>query len=558
MQQADGKILARTGTEAESAVPALHHPNWSGNPGLGTPSHTGGNSSQESGLNPVLYGHAGMAGPAASSQSSAPHGPYHGAPYGVPAGGNYGGPNYVGSYAGSQYGSPTPHAASHPGGSQVGGYGGAAYGAASYAGSEYRQDSATPQPYPSALGGEGTGMRDAPPMHGSIVDSSAMGSTQPGDVGYSGVPQPVAVGTGSAAVPLAPVKSADEESGSMLGGPPMISGGAAPVPPRLDADGRVISAPPTAEGAARSEAPSSVSAPKVGEPHTSNITGDALPQPERGADLLALGNTTDAQQGPFTAAAAARGSGVYAPAGASTAVSTSAKAASTAPAKEAVREPRGAQDRLATQVFDKTVAPDMDIADFTHEKVVDMLEDVHSDKALFRDKCAPPLPAPPHANRCPRSHSDSCPTCVCRPKRTPPSSWHRTDGCHDGRRACCRRTHAAAAVLCLYSACAGFRVPTRRRSCAGMSSWARCTSDSAEPASCSLLPPSTPMPPETARSRSSSTSSAQPLTALPVRPGCYASSACMCARCGRPRGTCLDRSGADAAIVRSAWISTVS
>lgn len=415
-QQTDAKSLARTGTEAESAVPAMHHPNWSGPPGgLGTPSHNGGNSSLDSGLHLVQYGQPGGAVATPSSQSSAPHGPYHGAPYGVPAGGNYGGPNYVGSYAGSQYGSPAPHDGSQPAASQVGGYGGAAYGAASYAGSEYRQEAARPRGYgmhADGASGSDAGMHAAPPMHGSINNTSVMGSTQPGD-GYAGVPQPVAVGSGNG-MP-APNGSAGEESDSMLGGPPMLppAGGSQP---RLDADGRVVSPPPPVPDAAAGGTPPQAAAPpapyvhaapaapeavKLGVPHTAKLEGAALPQPERGPDLLALGNTQEAAKGPFSAAAA-RGGGVYAP-------------DASAGEPPAVREPRPQHDRLATQVFDKTVAPDMDIADFTHEKVVDMLEDVHSEKALFRDKYAaypvPPMrfcprPARPRPSTCP-------PACIC-------------------------------------------------------------------------------------------------------------------------------------------------
>lgn len=406
--QTDAKSLARTGTEAGSAVPAMHHPNWSGTPGFGTPSHTAGHSSQESGLHPVKYGHAGAAR-TPSSQSSAPHGPYHGAPYGVPAGGNYGGPNYVGSYAGSQYGSPTPHAGSQPTGSQMaGGYAGAAYGAASYAGSEYRQESAPPPAYGGGLRSDGVsgsdgGMHGGPPMHGSIVDTSAMGSTQPGEsgarqVGYAGVPQPVAVGSGSGGgAPLAPLATGEEESTSMLGGPPPMMPPKEAAAPQLDADGRVISTPPPTAPEPLQALASNMHVPAPGEPHTAGVESSTLTQPERGPDLMALGNTQEAQQGPFSAAAA-RGDGVYVPtAAAATAAADAAAAASAAPASSKgseANESRSRHDRLATQVFDKTVAPDMDIADFTHEKVVDMLEDVHAEKALFRGKCATsPYPA---------------------------------------------------------------------------------------------------------------------------------------------------------------------
>lgn len=45
------------------------------------------------------------------------------------------------------------------------------------------------------------------------------------------------------------------------------------------------------------------------------------------------------------------------------------------------------QDRRdATYVFGATVAPDLDVADITHDKVTDMLEDVFVSKALFRDR----------------------------------------------------------------------------------------------------------------------------------------------------------------------------
>lgn len=54
--------------------------------------------------------------------------------------------------------------------------------------------------------------------------------------------------------------------------------------------------------------------------------------------------------------------------------------------------PRLPPKRSATYVFDKTVAPDQDISDISHDKVVDMLEDVHAAKALFRSRCAPPHP----------------------------------------------------------------------------------------------------------------------------------------------------------------------
>jgi hypothetical protein len=52
--------------------------------------------------------------------------------------------------------------------------------------------------------------------------------------------------------------------------------------------------------------------------------------------------------------------------------------------------PRVPYNRSATYVFDKTVAPDQDIADITHEKVSDMLEDVFAAKELFRGRHASP------------------------------------------------------------------------------------------------------------------------------------------------------------------------
>ena len=51
--------------------------------------------------------------------------------------------------------------------------------------------------------------------------------------------------------------------------------------------------------------------------------------------------------------------------------------------------PRVPLNRSATYVFDKTVAPDQDIADISHEKISDMLEDVFAAKALFRGRHVP-------------------------------------------------------------------------------------------------------------------------------------------------------------------------
>ena len=65
------------------------------------------------------------------------------------------------------------------------------------------------------------------------------------------------------------------------------------------------------------------------------------------------------------------------------------KGAAAAPERD-VFLPRVPFNRSATYVFDKTVAPEEDIADVSHEKVSDMLEDVFAAKALFRGRCAWP------------------------------------------------------------------------------------------------------------------------------------------------------------------------